>query len=89
VFNPQTVNVGYIRSIEAATPLPGVQAIKTPVRDPLELVRAIDAFAAEPNGGLLVVPVLPEDSYQCSTGLRHSTGCLPFTPIGGESSTAA
>jgi putative tryptophan/tyrosine transport system substrate-binding protein len=63
VFNPQTVNVGYIRSIEAA-PLPGVQAIKTPVRDPLELVRAIDAFAAKPNGGLLVVPVLPEDSYQ-------------------------
>jgi putative ABC transport system substrate-binding protein len=64
VFNPQTVNAGYFGSIEAAAPLPGVQAIKTPVRDPLELVRAIDAFAAEPNGGLLVVPVLPEDSYQ-------------------------
>jgi len=64
VFHPQTVNVGYFRSIEAAAPLLGVQAIKTPVRDPLELVRAIDAFAAEPNGGLLVVPVLPEDSYQ-------------------------
>src|SRR5215469_13546339 len=28
------------------------------------MVRAIDAFAAEPNGGLLVVGVLPEDSYQ-------------------------
>ena len=28
------------------------------------MVRAIDAFAAEPNGGLLVVPVLPEDSFQ-------------------------
>jgi putative ABC transport system substrate-binding protein len=64
VFNPQTVNVGYFPSIEAAAPLLGVQAIKTPVRDPLELVRAIDSFAAEPNGGLLVVPVLPEDSYQ-------------------------
>jgi putative ABC transport system substrate-binding protein len=64
VFNPQTVNVGYFGSIEAAAPLLGVQAIKTPVRDPLELVRAIDAFAAEPSGGLLVVPVLPEDSYQ-------------------------
>ena len=64
VFNPQTVNVGYFHPIEAAAPLLGVQAIKTPVRDPLELVRAIDAFAAEPNGGLLVVPVLPEDSYQ-------------------------
>jgi putative ABC transport system substrate-binding protein len=64
LFNPQTVNVGYFRSIEAAAPLLGVQALKTPVRDPLEIVRAIDAFAAEPNGGLLVVPVLPADSYQ-------------------------
>jgi putative ABC transport system substrate-binding protein len=64
VFNPQTVNGGYFRSIESAAPLLGVRAIKTSVRDPLELVRAIDAFAAEPNGGLLVVPVLPDDSYQ-------------------------
>jgi putative ABC transport system substrate-binding protein len=64
VFNPRTVNAGYFRPIEAAAPLLGVQALKTPVSDPLELVRAIDAFAAEPNGGLLAVPVLPEDSYQ-------------------------
>jgi putative ABC transport system substrate-binding protein len=64
VFNPQTVNAPYFRPIEAAAPLLGVQALKTPVRDPLEMVRAIDAFAAEPKGGLLVVPVLPEDSYQ-------------------------
>ena len=85
VFNPQTVNVSYFRSIEAAAPLLGVQAIKTPVRDPLELVRAIDAFAAEPNGGLLVVPVLPTDSYpNAPTGSRHSTGCPPFTTIGAD-----
>jgi putative ABC transport system substrate-binding protein len=64
VFNPQTVNVGYFRPIEAAASRLGVQALKTPVRDPLEVVRALDAFAAEPNGGLLVVPVLPIDSYQ-------------------------
>jgi putative ABC transport system substrate-binding protein len=64
VFNPQTVNDPYFRPIEAAVPLLGVQTLKTAVRDPLEMVRAIDAFAAEPNGGLLVVPVLPEDSYQ-------------------------
>jgi putative ABC transport system substrate-binding protein len=57
-FNPQTVAPGFFPSIEAAAPLLGVQAIKTPVRDPLETVRAIDAFAAEPNGGLLVVPSL-------------------------------
>jgi putative tryptophan/tyrosine transport system substrate-binding protein len=59
LFNPQTVNSSYFPAIEAAAPLLGVKAIKTPVRDPLEIVRAIDAFAAEPNGGLLVVPVLP------------------------------
>jgi putative ABC transport system substrate-binding protein len=63
-FNPQTVNAGYFRSIEEAAPLLGVQAIKTPVRDALETVRAIDGFAAEPNGGLLVVPVHPVESYQ-------------------------
>src|SRR5262245_11299838 len=64
VFNPETVNVGYFRPIEEAASRLRMQALKTPVRDPLEMVRAIDAFAAEPNGGLLVVPVLPEDSYQ-------------------------
>jgi putative ABC transport system substrate-binding protein len=53
VFNPQTVNVGYFRPIEAAASRLGMQALKTAVRDPLETVRAIDAFAAEPNGGLL------------------------------------
>jgi putative ABC transport system substrate-binding protein len=64
VFNPQTVNVGYFRPIEAAAPLLGVQALKTPVRDPLELVRALHAFAAEPNGAAFNVPVLPDDSNQ-------------------------
>jgi putative ABC transport system substrate-binding protein len=63
VFNPQTVAPGYFPSIEAAAPLLGVEAIKTPVLDPLETVRAIDAFAIEPNGCLLVVPILPVDSY--------------------------
>jgi putative ABC transport system substrate-binding protein len=64
VFNPRTVNAGYFRPIEEAALLLDVQVLKTPVRDPLELVRAIDAFAAESNGGLLVIPVLPNDSYQ-------------------------
>jgi putative tryptophan/tyrosine transport system substrate-binding protein len=64
VFNPQTVNVGYFGPIEAAASQLGVQALKTPVRDTLEIVRAIDAFAAEPNGSVLSVPVLSADSYQ-------------------------
>ena len=64
VFNPRTVNAAYFHSIESAALQLGVQAVNTPVRDSLELVRAIDAFAAEPNGGLLIVAVLPGDSYQ-------------------------
>jgi putative ABC transport system substrate-binding protein len=64
LFNPQTVSFGFLPAIEAAAPLLRVQAFKTPVGDPLEMVRAIDAFAAEPNGGLLVVPFLPADSTQ-------------------------
>jgi len=64
VFNPQTVNVGYFSSIEAAAPQLGVQIFKIPVRNALELVRAIDEFATVPNSGLVVVPVLPSDSYQ-------------------------
>jgi putative ABC transport system substrate-binding protein len=64
VFNPQTVNVGYFRPVEAAAPLLGLRTLKTPVRDPQEVVRAIDAFGTEPNGGLIGVPVLPNDSRQ-------------------------
>ena len=59
VFNPEITVPGYLNSIEAASQLLGMQAIKSPFRNPLEIVRAIDAFAAEPNGCLLVVPVPP------------------------------
>jgi putative tryptophan/tyrosine transport system substrate-binding protein len=48
VFNPQTVNVGYFRPIEAAASRLGVQALKTPVRNPLEMVRAIDSRSQPP-----------------------------------------
>jgi putative ABC transport system substrate-binding protein len=58
VFNPVSLfgrGGGYAPAMEAAAPILGVQLIKTPVRDALELVRAIDAFAAEPHCGLLWV----------------------------------
>jgi putative tryptophan/tyrosine transport system substrate-binding protein len=42
--------------IEAAAPSLGVAVIRAPVRTAVDVVRAIDAFAAEPNGGLLVLP---------------------------------
>jgi putative ABC transport system substrate-binding protein len=39
-----------------------MKAIRTPYRNAAELERAIDTFAAEPNGGLLMVPPPPSGS---------------------------
>jgi putative ABC transport system substrate-binding protein len=55
ILNPETLPVG-LNLIEAAAPGFGLEAIRTPVRNSVDAVRAIDAFAAEPNGGLLVMP---------------------------------
>ena len=58
LFNPElgpTV-LSYLASIEAAAPVLGVQVVSRPGRNAIETVRAIDAFAIEPNGGLLVLP---------------------------------
>jgi putative ABC transport system substrate-binding protein len=49
-------STSYISWIEAAAPALGVQTIKTPIRNAVDIVRAVDAFAAEPNGGVLVLP---------------------------------
>jgi putative ABC transport system substrate-binding protein len=54
------ISQGYISLLEEAAPTFALQAIKMPVRDGIDIVRAIDAFAAEPNGGLLVLPPAPQ-----------------------------
>jgi ABC-type uncharacterized transport system substrate-binding protein len=61
IFNPETAATArsYISSIEAAAVALGVEAIKTPVRSAVDIVRGIDAFATAPNGGLLVLPPSP------------------------------
>jgi putative ABC transport system substrate-binding protein len=61
IFNPEMVATGpgYFASIEAAVPSLSLQAIKMPVRDAVDIVRGIDAFAATPNGGLPVLPPTP------------------------------
>jgi hypothetical protein len=59
--------------IEAAAPVLGVQARQSSFRDAIELVRAVDAFAAESNGGVLMLPPsLP-------AGLRETLIHLAFT----------
>ncbi len=56
LFNPEIVDGNYLPPIESAAAQLLVTAIRTPVRDTIEIGRAIEAFAAEPNGGLILVP---------------------------------
>jgi putative ABC transport system substrate-binding protein len=60
IFNPEIATTGpsYIASIEAAAPALAVQeVIETPIHNAVDIVRAIDAFAATvQNGGLIFLP---------------------------------
>src|SRR5215469_5545048 len=59
LFNPTAtpeLPLGYIGAAEAAAPAMALQLTRMPVRDDLELVRAINAFAGEPNTGLVLLP---------------------------------
>jgi putative ABC transport system substrate-binding protein len=62
IFAADIVAENYFAVIDAAAAALGVKAIRTPYRNAAELERAIDAFAAEPNGGLLMVPPPPTGS---------------------------
>lgn len=75
VFNPDLAPTAprYLAAIEPAARTLAVQMIKVLFRDSIELVRAIDAFAAEPNGGLLVLPppLIPERATIIKLAAQH------------------
>jgi putative tryptophan/tyrosine transport system substrate-binding protein len=52
----QPPHVALWRAIEATAPSFGVRLTPTDVQGPAEIERAIEAFAREPNGGLIVLP---------------------------------
>ena len=58
VFNPDlaTTSRNYLATIKLAAQTLSVQTVKASFHDAIELVRSIDAFAVEPNGGLLMLP---------------------------------
>src|SRR5262249_19066704 len=57
IFNPELVGgEAYLPSIEAAAAQYDVTAVRTPVRDAAAIERTIEALAAKPNGGLVLVP---------------------------------
>jgi ABC-type uncharacterized transport system substrate-binding protein len=57
VFNPDAApNVGFFHAAEAAAPSLGIKLAALAVRDASDVEQAIAAFAAEPDGGLIVAP---------------------------------
>jgi len=66
IFNPELAitTSRYLSPIEVAASALGVPAVNTPVRNAADIVDAIDAFAVEPNGGLLVLPPPPNTSVR-------------------------
>jgi putative tryptophan/tyrosine transport system substrate-binding protein len=56
ILHPETpANIGLLRAAEAGAPS-GVELIALGVHNTVEIERAVTAFAAEPNGGLIVAP---------------------------------
>jgi putative tryptophan/tyrosine transport system substrate-binding protein len=56
IYDPsQPSSSGYLRTIEAGATSFGVKLSAAGVRDAAEVARAIEAFAADPNGGLIVL----------------------------------
>ena len=56
ILNLQPPHVAMWRAVEAMAQSFGVSLTATDVQDPAEIERAIEAFAREPNGGLIVLP---------------------------------
>jgi putative ABC transport system substrate-binding protein len=75
LFNPDFLNAATLASIEQAAARYGIKAVRIAVRDSAEIVPALDAFAVEPNGGVIPLPpiaVLPRGAeFINQTALRH------------------
>src|SRR5262249_34996950 len=81
--------LGYLDSIVEAARSLGVQVIAIPVSDAVGMKAAVEAFAAEPNGGLLPSPgmftIAPEEFIRLAARYRLPaiSGIPSFTAIGG------
>jgi putative ABC transport system substrate-binding protein len=77
IFNPDISTGAYFAPIEAAASLFAITVIKTPYRDAADLVRAIDAFAADADGGLIVLPPNPVASNRALVNRLAVQHALP------------
>jgi ABC-type uncharacterized transport system substrate-binding protein len=84
IFDPATPNwTAYLRAIEAAAPLMGLQLTPAGVRD-AEIENAINAFARAPNGGIVVLlgrrpirPIAGAGGRSCSSPGEPRPPLLP------------
>jgi putative ABC transport system substrate-binding protein len=59
IYASETVNDQYFTVMNSAAEVLALRIARTPYRNAAELEHAIDTFAAEPNGGLVMVPPPP------------------------------
>ena len=59
LFNPDFDRRSYLAAIETSAEAYHIKPVRLPVHDGKDIERAIDGFAADGNGGLLVVPPSP------------------------------
>jgi putative ABC transport system substrate-binding protein len=59
LYNARVSFLDYFPAMEQAATILTVQSLKIPYHDLVEMVHGVDAFAAEPNGGMIVVPPSP------------------------------
>jgi putative ABC transport system substrate-binding protein len=97
LFNPEFDSRSYVAAIEASAASYHVKGIKIAARNGDDIERGIRGFAAEPNGGLLVVPPTPNYTevqllFRLATkyrlpaiyptrGLAAEGGLMAFAPV--------
>jgi putative ABC transport system substrate-binding protein len=82
VFDPANAPETYFTAVEAAARALAIQVFRAEVRNALDIVRTIDAFAAEPDGALLFPPdntilLHRETIFQLAT--QHRLPAIYFT----------
>jgi putative tryptophan/tyrosine transport system substrate-binding protein len=91
IMNPENpALIGALHAIETAAPTLGLQATSAPIHDPADIERAIDAFSARANSGLLVLGdfiTLTHRAFIVELAARHRIPAIynlrAFATIGG------
>ena len=79
ILHPETpANIGLLRAAEATVPS-GLKLVPLGVHNTAEIERSVTAFAAEANGGLIVVPhAITFANRESSSNWRHAFAFPPF-----------